>query len=156
MQVNTTKHQTWHSNSPSKHKQNVNKSYHITTEVGDEYEDDMYEDTEDENKEDKYTEDEFKDEYNSSVYYRKRGQDTQEWLDNYVAYHPGNQSTKQSANLSANLLAHQSGYAQIQGFQKRVSKQNNQTLSAGEIQNLLGSESGLNYLIELLEKKNQQ
>ena len=106
MQVNTTKHQTWHSNSPSKHKQNVNKSYHITTEV-----------------EDEYTEDEFKDEYNSSVYFRKRGQDTQEWLDNYRAYHSGNQWTKQSAKPSANLLAHQSGYAKIQGLQKRVSEQ---------------------------------
>ena len=176
MQVNTTKHQTWHSKSPNNHKSNVNKSYHITTEVGDEYEDDMYEDTEDENTEDKYKEDE----YNNS---RQRGQGSQQWLENQLAYYRKreftedkdenseekytedeyNNSAYQSGNQSANLLAYQSGfqsvhvsgfqsgYAQRQGLQKKVSEQNNQALSAGEIQNLLGSESGQNYFMELLE-----
>jgi len=174
MQVNTTKHQTWHSDSPTK--QNVNKSYHITTEGEDEYEDDMYEDTEDEYTEDEYTEDEdtedeytedeyteeedpedeyknsvfyrkrgpghqglvenqlaylickgkytedestghlisntedenpedeFKEEYNNSVYFRKRGQDTQEWLENYRAYHSGNQSTKQERSRHTGVV----------------------------------------------------
>ena len=97
MQVNTTKHQTWHSKSPNNHKQNVNKSYYITTEVGDEYEDDMYEDTEDEYTEDKYTEDEYtededlgcqeqayKQEYNDS---RQKGQGYLQWLANQLAYY---------------------------------------------------------------------
>jgi hypothetical protein len=85
MQVNSTKHQTWHNNSPTKHKPNVNESYHITTEVEDEYEDDMYEDREDEHTGDEYTEDEDtededpEDEYNNS---RQRGQGSQQWLVN--------------------------------------------------------------------------
>jgi len=54
MQVNKTKHQTWHSRSPNNH---VNISYHITTDVEDEYEDDIYEDIEDEDTENEYTED---------------------------------------------------------------------------------------------------
>jgi len=155
MQVNTIKLRTWHSGNTTKY--NVNKSYHTTTGMEDEYEDDMYEDTEDEYTEDEYTEeedteDEFKEEYNNSVYYRKRGQDTQEWLENYRAYHSRNQSTKQPATLSTNLLAHQSEDAKIQSLQKRVSEQNNQALSTGEIQNLLVSESGRNYLVELLQQ----
>ena len=82
MQVNTIKHQTWHSDNPTKY--NVNKSYHITTGMEDEYEDDMYEDTEDEFTENEYTEeddtedeytenedtqDEFRREYNNRVYF---------------------------------------------------------------------------------------
>ena len=151
MQVNTIKHQTWHSDNPTKY--NVNKSYHTTTGVEDEYEDDMYEDTEDEYTEDEYTEEEdtedeysededpdneFKEEYNNRVYFRKIGQNTQEWGENYRTYHSRNQSTKQPANLSTNLLAHQSEDAKIQGLQKRVSEQNNQSLSTGEIQNFSG------------------
>jgi hypothetical protein len=67
MQVNTIKHQTWHSDNPTKY--NVNKSYHTTTGMEDEYEEDMYEDTEDEFTENEYTEDEYTDdEYTDNKY----------------------------------------------------------------------------------------
>ena len=46
----------------------------------------------------------------------------------------------QSGFQSAHASGFQSGYAQIQGLQKKVPEQNNQELSAEEIQNVLGSE----------------
>ena len=69
MQVNTTKHQTWHSKSPN-NKQNVDTSYLITTEVEDEYEDGIYEDTEDEDTESEYTEDEYMEDEDPEAEYK--------------------------------------------------------------------------------------
>ena len=94
MQVNTIKHQTWHSKSPNNDKQNVNISYHKTTEGEDEYEDDMYEDTEDEDTEDEYTEDEEpEEEYNMTTIYKDEEEDEAKyyWLhqvDDYIEQDP--------------------------------------------------------------------
>jgi hypothetical protein len=64
MQVNTTKQQTLHNNSPTKHKPSVNKSNNINTEMEDEYEDDTDERTEDEYTADEYTEEKFTEDEN--------------------------------------------------------------------------------------------